>query len=242
MTQGLIKGVGWTIGGPSVLLSRKDDELCFGLYDKKSALREIAVSEYIENLKIPATRVIGYAEIKERLLTKAKFSSGKPILPCLLYTQTLSPLRVNDLIYFNSNQKLEIVSRIAMIFDIAPKKYFDWFCIRLSETVAMLHEAGGCNDTLDWSNITLAGEITDFEWIYVPSIPLPWGNGKINLFERQEKEIIYAFEICVKLSHLLELDQRALTSKIIALLEKGYNKHSKDKLNIFSNLRKEIFI
>ena len=34
----LIKGVGWTIGGPNVLLSNKDDELCFGLFDKKAQL------------------------------------------------------------------------------------------------------------------------------------------------------------------------------------------------------------
>ena len=236
----LIKGIGWTLGGPLVLLSEKDDELCFGLYDKESALREVAVSEYIEDLNIPATRVIGYAQIKDQRLKKAKFSSGKPIFPCLLYTQTLFPLRVNDLIYFSFKQKKEIVSQVCMVLGIESKKYFEWFCIRLGETVGMLHEAGGCNDTLDWSNLTLAGEITDFEWIYVPGIPLPWGNGQIRLFERRKKEIIYAFEICMKLYYLLDPGQRTFNSKIILLLENGYNKHTKEKLNVFDKLKKNM--
>ncbi len=235
----LVKGIGWTLGGPLVLLSEKDDELCFGLYDKESAIREVAVSAYIEDLKIPATRVLGYAEIEDQRLVKAKFSSGKPILPCLLYTQTLSLLRVNDLIYFNTKQKKEIITQVCMVVGIELQNYFEWFCERLGETIGMLHDAGGCNDTLDWGNITLAGEITDFEWIYVPGIPLPWGDGHLNLSERRKKEIIYAFEICIKLSYLLHKEKRYLNSKIVLLLENGYNKSSKEKLNIFDKLKKK---
>jgi hypothetical protein len=234
----LIKGIGWTLGGPQVLLSEKDDELCFGLYDEESALREIAVSEYIEDLAIPATRVIGYARINDQRLAKVKFSSGKPISPCLLYTKAQSLLRVSDLIYFDPKQKRELILYICIILGIEPKKYFDWFCVRLGKTIGMLHEAGGCNDTLDWSNITLAGEITDFEWIYVPKIPLPWGDGETQLFERRDKEIIYAFEICTKLYYLLQSAQKTSNSKIITSLESGYNKYTKEKRNVFDKLKK----
>ena len=234
----LIKGVGWTIGGPSVLLSAKDDELCFGLYDKDSALREYAVSQNLESMDVPATRVLGYAEIKNSCLTEAKYRSGKAIKPCLLFTQTISPLRVSDLMYFNLKQKMEIVSQISEIIGVSGEYYFEWFCVRLGQVLGMLHETGACNDTLDWGNITLAAEITDFEWVFVPSVPLPWGDGYERLPERREKEVIYAFEVCIRLSHMLERPIKTIGPEVTSSLEKGYRAYCKRNLAAFENLKK----
>ena len=234
----LIKGIGWTLGGPTVLLSTKDDELCFGLYDKESALREISVSQQLESMGVPATRVLGYGQIKNSFLTDAKYSSGKPINPCLLYTQTISALRVSDLMFFNLDQRVDIISQIAEILGVSSEHFFEWFCLRLGEVLGILHDNGGCNDTLDWGNVTLAAEITDFEWGFVPGVPLPWGDGFKRLPERREKELIYAFEICMRLCHMLGLSNKTIAQKITASLQRGYSVFSDQKLGIFEKLQR----
>lgn len=234
----LIKGVGWTIGGPAVFLSAKDDELCFGLYDSESARRELAVSQKLEDMGVPATRVLGYATIKNEVLAAAQFSNGKLIEPCLLFTQTISPLRVSDLTFFNLAEKIEIISKVSEIIGIPVEKYFEWFCSRLGESLGLLHENGGCNDTLDWGNITLAAEITDFEWVFVPGVPLPWGDGFDRLLERREKEVIYAFEVCTRLSYLMGGSVNTVGHDITSALKKGYQTYCQTSLAAFDNLKK----
>ena len=239
----LIKGVGWTIGGPNVLLSNKDDELCFGLFDKKSAIREFSVSKILTDIGMSVTQVLGHASIKDERLTKARYRTGEFISPTLLYTKTRSLFRVNDLIYFSEIQRKKIALSVASVVEIEPKHYFDWFCKQLGESIGTLHAAGGCNDSLDWGNVTLAAEITDFEWIYIPGVPLPWGDGTEGLPERQEKEIIYAYEICIRLFFLLKPKEMPPTLIIIRLLEEGYSKSNRNHKNkIFSNLKSKFVL
>ena len=64
------------------------------------------------------------------------------------------------------------------------------------------------------------------------------GDGETQLFERRDKEIIYAFEICTKLYYLLQSAQKTSNSKIITSLESGYNKYTKEKRNVFDKLKK----
>ena len=42
----LLKGTGWTTGPLKYMVSPKDDELFFGLYDAESAQREYLISQY----------------------------------------------------------------------------------------------------------------------------------------------------------------------------------------------------
>ena len=233
----LIKGIGWTLGGPTVLLSTKDDELCFGLYDKESALREISVSQQLESMGVPATRVLGYGQIKNSFLTDAKYSSGKPINPCLLYTQTISALRVSDLMFFNLDQRVDIISQIAEILGVSSGHFFEWF-IRLGEVLGILHDNGGCNDTLDWGNVTPSSGNNRLSGCLFLAYPCLGEMVSSDCPREREKELIYAFEICMRLCHMLGLSNKTIAQKITASLQRGYSVFSNHQLGIFEKLQR----
>jgi hypothetical protein len=72
----------------------------------------------------------------------------------------------------------------------------------LGRTIGVYHRHDCVNDTLEASNVTLMGEITDFEWFSVPGVPLPDGTEPDMLVERQQKELLYAAEIGQELGAL----------------------------------------
>jgi len=199
----LIKGVGWTYGGPRVLNSPKDAELCFGLYDKKSAEREQLVSNWLLQQEIWATRVLGYAKIDDPDLNKISFKNGSKINPVLLYTRVKHPLRIMDLAYFNDHERELIIQDTSEKYGWSQQNFVLEFLRILALNVALFHSKGGCNDTLEIGNVTLAAEITDFEWVSVPGVPLLWGDGTQHLNVRKQKEILYLYEIAIQLSGLL---------------------------------------
>ena len=199
----LIKGVGWTFGGPRVLVSPKDAELCFGLYDKAAAERELAVSDWLSANGLNAARVLGIAEIDDSRFDATVFQNGQPVTPVLLYTSVAYPLRVADLAYFDDQGKDQIIADVSNLNGWAETEFLERFIYTLSQNVAEFQAAGGCNDTLDPNNVTLAGEITDFEWVGVPDVPLPWGDFNESLVQRRQKEVIYLYDIFIKLAAML---------------------------------------
>jgi hypothetical protein len=193
-----IKGTGWSWGGPRALESPKED-MVFGLYFDREAQREMAVSSVLRTLKqFSSTEVIGTAtfcgDCHLPVIMKREAQ------PALLYTRCLCPVRVADLAYFSWEERRQAVELAASTRGWAPERYLFEFADVLGCSVAALHDHGGVNDTLEPSNVTLAGEITDCEWIYVPGIATPDGCHDVQLEARQGKELIYGTEVVTHLA------------------------------------------
>lgn len=198
-----IKGVGWTWATPSIFRSPKDQQLTFGLFAKKDALHEIYISRLLNAIDGSFSRVLGGAHLSIIEVEGNKFdvrdsswSNGELIQPCLLYTRQLTPLRVIDLLFLSDNELKQAVIHACKAKDWPFDKYSLCFAKDLGRTVANLHRANGVNDTLESGNVTLCAEITDFEWIYLPSLHHPSdNNNRLNLNARRIKELIYGLEL-----------------------------------------------
>ena len=227
-----LKGVGWSFGAPYFLQSPKDAQLYFGLYDKRDAERELAVSNWLAEHEIRSARVAGFVEIPcewvERISNSQPltFRDGTPLTPVQQYTKTITPYRVADLAYCNDARKLELVKETAALCDWSNdiNDFVDLFTLQLIDTVLQYHTLDCVNDSLSWDNCTLAAEPIDYEWFSVPNIILPDGTDPtIRLIERQQKELIYIGEICIQLAALLEtsITMLSVLEKIqIALIQK----------------------
>lgn len=234
----LIKGVGWTFGGPRVLVSPKDSELCFGLYDKAAAMRELGVSDWLAANGLNAARVQGFAEIDDSRFDSTVFQNGHPVTPVLLYTSVTYPLRVADLAYFDDVRKDQIIAEVSSLNGWAKADYVEEFIYTLSRNVAEFQSAGGCNDTLDPNNVTLAGEITDFEWVGVPDVPLPWGDFDENLVQRRQKEVIYLYDIFIKLAAML--GSRIDHDRILGIMCDAFGSKVKGAQQILDALHEDV--
>ena len=211
----ILKGIGWSHGPPWTFLSPKDDQLYFGLMDKNSAIRELRISNWFFNAGIHSTRVLKYEILTANELflfglnQKTLFKNGREVSPVVLVTESLSAFRVNDFTprnhkdwlqeFLTHNKPTELDTQ-----DI--RNFIRNFAKKLVVNIEKYQSLGGVNDTLSADNVTIAGEITDFEWIYVPGIPLPDGWTDKYLFERQEKEAIYYIDIMLALCEGLSVD------------------------------------
>ena len=247
-----IKGGGWNYGGPQVYVSRKDDELVFGLYPAKSAERELAVSRAIEKISDDFPKVLYYRKFadyqlpsKYDFLSGIKFSNGNPVNPCLLYTKVKCPYRVADLMYFSDGEKSDVVKFYSDYWHVSVKKFTAKFTSVLAEHVSVLHKNGFINDTLDYGNVTLLAEIIDYEWVTAPGIKLPDGTyGTQISAARCEKEILYGVEICLQLRALLreKYDFFDIYSEFIESYYKNNSQFVENSINIQKMLRREKFI
>ena len=212
-----IKGSGWTFGGASVVASPKEPGLVFGLLDKRFAERELEVSKVLNSHNIKACRVLGFGDLQ---------GFRHPNLEATqLFVSTLYPLRVADLSFIPYlDLRAKYVEDVAKICGLAISNLNDfvyWFVESLTNTVLQLHSIGGVCDSLTYDNVTLAAELVDFEWLFVPGIPTPDGSTDIFIEERQKKAAIYICEIGFYLANFLDLQ-----ITISQLAEHILSKHS----------------
>lgn len=209
-----VKGGGWNYGGPQIYISKKDEELVFGLYPQTSAIRELAVSREIEKFTNEFPKVLYFKNLcdvdlpeKYACLKTAKFKNGEMINPCLLYTQVKCPFRVADLTYLTSNEKASVIDYCCRYWEIPTAQYVKTFIRKLAAHVALLHKNSFINDTLDYGNVTMLAEIIDYEWVTAPGIKLFDGTYGLEITdERKEKEILYGAEVCLQLRAMLHLE------------------------------------
>ena len=248
----LIKGGGWNYNGPALYRSSKDAELFFGLFDEKSAIRELKVRKALKNLSNEFPKVLYYKKFEDYNLPKdyeflktVKYTNGEFVKPCLLYTQVKTPLRVADIPFFKDEYKQEIIEIYSNYWNVQPKYFVDTFIKVLAKHVGIMHKNGFINDTLEYSNVTLLGEIIDYEWITAPNILLPDGSmGDIIQYERKEKEIFYAVEVVILLKSMLYQDYSLfdIYETFIAEYRKYNNEYIESNENIGKILNKERFI
>ena len=245
-----IKGIGWTYGGPVVLPSPKDNELVFGLYDRESAKREFEVSARLSFLKIESPMVLGYVTLNSKNLPElltgvstVKYNSGRYVKPSLLYTKVKSPFRITDLQFMEYEDRFRIVTKTANTMGTDLSNYFKEFGYRLGNKVGEYHAVGCVNDMLDAGNITLCGEIVDYEWFCIPNIPLPDGaSGLDNIECRKEKEIIYGIEALLLLNAYLKLNYSFydILNVFISGYEKSYE-HINNLAEVLKSRTKLVF-
>ncbi|MDR3058718.1 MAG: hypothetical protein LBU84_11335 [Prevotella sp.] len=242
----LIKGGGWTWGGPLVYRSVKDEQLVFGLYSTQDAIREIAVSRKLEEISDNFPKVLYYKSFKDYMLPdefdflhNTVYSDNTPVNPCLLYTQVKSPLRIADLQFLNDNEKQEVLTFYSSYFKSPQAQFVEIFAEKLGEHIGLMHMNNFINDSLDNDNITLAAEITDYEWVTAPGIPFPDGSyGDIIPNERKEKEILYALEAVLFLSSILRF--KIGFYEIFECLIQGYRKSNASFITHNENINKII--
>lgn len=207
-----LKGCGWTLGPPYALGSQKDAELWLGLLDESSGFREAKVSATLLSWGVNCSRIAGVYRLTQTDLdllgisTKPKFTNGKAVNPVILATCYKTQFRIADCTGPATENWYSEFDRLNPSKDRATA--LKNFSKNLARSILTYQTRGAVNDTLGPENITLGGEITDFEWIYIPGVPLPNGQSDEILKLRQAKEWIYflesihalAFNLSVKFS------------------------------------------
>ena len=240
-----IKGVGWSFGPPYFLQSPKDDQLYFGLFDKRDAERELKVSDWLANHGLRTARVAGYVALTDALVERITggkplaFKDKTPLFPVQQYTQTIVPYRIADLAYFNDAKRIRVMMETAEICGWLkePDGFVRDFAAQLADTVLKYHALDCVNDSLSWDNITLAAEPIDFEWFSVPGIVLPDGTDPITMLApRQQKEVIYIGEITIQLAALLgiSITLAEVLGVVRKKLQSGYALRASTYASIFS--------
>jgi hypothetical protein len=164
------------------------------------------VSCFLHSRGIGATRVLGFARNEGgTVLGHNLFMDGSPIQPCLLYTQALSPYRVADLPWLTEAQRSHAVAEVCAVRHWPIQDFVEKFCKQMLFTMAGYHRHGCINDSLSSDNITLAAEVTDFEWFTTPDHALPDGSLHEEAAARRRKEIVYGYEISCMLCDALNL-------------------------------------
>lgn len=240
-----VKGGGWNYGGPLVYLSRKDDQLAFGLLPESASRREVEVSKKIreftdKNGDAFLSLCLIDLELPEELsfLKGLRYADGCLVRPSLLFTKVRCPYRPRDLAFMKDEEKEKCVSRISEEMGADRRDFIPEFSRRLGERVGNLHAHGFLNDTLDDSNCTLMGEILDYEWMTAPGIPLEDGTmGDVLLDERREKEILYGAEIVLRLGAFLHEDVGGIAGAY-RLFGEGYRKGNKAYWDGNASIRK----
>ena len=202
-------------GPPRAFISPKDAELFFGLFDGVSGYREMAVSRWLLEAGCDVTRCIACVPLTPSELETLGifgfpvFKDGRPIEPVVLVTRSKSPLRVCD---FTPARLTEWRNTLDRFFGRGkgevssdPLRVVRAFARHLASTIICYQALGAVNDTLAPDNVTAAGEITDFEWIFVPGIPLPDGTTDVLLDDRQRKEAFYFIDVMIALCEGLEV-------------------------------------
>lgn len=234
------KGVGWTLGPPYSYVSSKDSQLWFGLMDHDSANREVRVSNELTRLKLSCAEVLGFEHLTphELLALEAppepKFSNGTSVRPSVLATAYRSWIRVSDCFGPFLQPWLKELYRLHPGKD--HREIYENFAVSLAESIVAYQSSGAVNDTLGPENLTLAGELTDYEWFFFPGIPLPDQETDTQLFLRQEKEFIYFVETLQLLAFNLSLEFRIRDLKEILDLSLtgehcGFTKAAREVLN-----------
>jgi len=215
-----IKGIGWTIGNIIKLPSPKDARMIFGLYGREEAEREWKVSQYLKKNEIRSTRVLGYTDNIDQKQKPLKYLDDSPVNPTLLYTQSISPWRVADLAWMNETERKFAFTEITRACLWSENGFISSFTETLSHNIAKYHSLGCINDSLSADNVTLAAEVTDFEWFGTPIHPLPDGTLWENNVKRKCKEIIYAYEIGCTLCHAINKPEEI--KNLLPIMVKGY--------------------
>jgi hypothetical protein len=205
-----LKGCGWTLGPPYAVGSKKDAELWLGLLDEASGIREEKVSAKLQKWGVNCTKIVGIYHLTKAdlellgLFKNPIFTNGNKVNPIILATQYKSRFRIGDCIGREVTEWLNEFDRLNPHNN--RNNALEAFGKDLAKSILIYQSYGAVNDTLGPENITLGGEITDFEWIYTPGISLPNGQSDEILRLRQEKEWVYYLESIHALAYNLSVD------------------------------------
>jgi hypothetical protein len=150
----------------------------------------------------------------------------------------LYPLRVADLAYLAPQDRLLAIdeaSRCSGWCCGCPEEFVVRFLGVLTEAVDRLHEGQGVFDGLFYDNVTLAGEIVDFEWLYVSGIALPDGSTDEMIVERQQKAGVYLTEIGYQMCGFLGLP---LSVGALASIIQGFSPRCENLRRVLRDLEK----
>ena len=240
-----VKGGGWNYGGPLVYMSRKDDQLAFGLLPESASRREVEVSRKTREFTAENGDAFLSLSLLDldlpgelRFLKDLRYADGSLVRPSLLFTKVRCPYRPRDLAFMTDEEKEDCVRRISEEIGVDRKDFIPELSRRLGERVGELHAHGFLNDTLDDSNCTLMGEILDYEWMTAPGIPLEDGTmGDVLLDERKEKEIFYGAEIVLRLGGFLHEDVGGILGAY-RLFGEGYRRGNQEYWDKNESIRK----
>lgn len=166
-----LKGVGWVHGPPYYKMSPTYKTLWYGLMDLESAKKEVQISHELRRVGVDATHVLGYSELTvedfaalgvDELPT---YHDNQYITPVVLATRVRGLYRIRDCTPHTKKNWLELIlkefdpTRGSVV--CAAEKLIS----KIISNIDKYQSYGYVNETLSSDNITIFGEITDFERI-----------------------------------------------------------------------------
>mgnify|MGYP000320175984 CR=1 FL=1 len=234
------KGIGWTKQFTEFLFVDKDIEYYMGLQNIEECLREWEVSESLNRYKFWKGDVLAGYEYDYLFLNGEKipadeitYNGEQPFRPCMTYYCSRSRYRVFDVAYMTDEKRSQHLEWLIITSQSKTvKEYMEWFIDRTAYNVALLHKLGGVDDSLSSHNVTTLGEKIDFELVYVPEVPHKESSWNDNIYRRQNKEILYAFDLIIDLIAFFHVDFNWIISKdlFIKKYEEYYPNHDRESL------------
>ena len=222
-----LKGVGWVHGPPWSMPSPVENELWYGLMDEESAKKEILISSKLKAYGIHCS----YAHLIEPLSqnelsligvsSDPTYNSGRLVRPVVLITKFQQALRIADLTPATEKQWHEaLLSNGPHKCDktLASKNLIN----KIYNNIIKYQCNGAVNDTLSPDNVSLLGEITDFERIYISDTSQIAVIEKNDILSRQRSEAYYFFDIVRCIIEYAEL--RCSVQSLLCLLMVGANR------------------
>jgi hypothetical protein len=205
----VVKGVGET----SLLLNgwtKKLEE--HGIFSLEDGVREKDISMRFSELQIDVPSPLAIRELENLYDERGTLipSSACKLRPCNYYYRVQEPIRICDIPFLDSELRSKAISR--NLSRVAPSvsggsnailTYVEKFVEKLARASGNLHLEGFHNAGIWEHNITMAGELLDFEQAYHPAIKSKYEFYNEDIAEHQDEEVLKAINACNYLSGLL---------------------------------------
>ncbi len=232
-----VKGTGWNIGDLNFKQANWGIEFYLGLIEKDpGGYREWHTCNYYQKY-FWATKVIAITELKQIIDNEGvrhdtqsiKYSNDTFFNPVNVFFISRSKYRISDWKFLTLQERKTFLEQAFLFLKVSNEnEYLNRILDLITMNVALHHQLGGVNDTLGVQNYTLFGEITDFEDIFVPSIPFKDESWNSNIKSRQIKEVHFAI---IMLYELFAYFQNPNYNDIRSMFMNLYNKILKEKDN-----------
>jgi hypothetical protein len=169
------KGCGWTNG---VLPGWSSELGNLGLFNGKTALREVRIAQHLHGLGLRVIEPIAvwnYDWIPEagtgRKISPSEILDlrGSPSEPALFIYASQQRYRVCELAMLSKEHQRDVLAELFECIKVRSlEEYLLAFAKRLGTSVGLLHAAGGHNYAASPHNVFLDGTLLDFEYLFLP--------------------------------------------------------------------------
>jgi len=207
--------------------------------DEEAAKKEILISSKLRSYDIHCSWAHLFKPLSQNELSALGvscapiYNSGRLVKPVVLITKFQQALRIGDL--SPATEKLWNDALLSNDPQKCDKKLASKILIdKIFNNIIKYQRHGAVNDTLSPDNVTLLGEITDFERICISNMPQAAAIKIDDIHCRQRSEAYYFFDIvrCIIEYAELRCSVQSLANSVMVRESNSYKTPFEDELTV----------